>query len=61
MALSTLGMLFEACLNQTVIPQEIIISDSGSSDGTEDIIREEARADKSQTYHSANKNSWHGR
>ena len=30
-------------LNQTVIPQEIIISDSGSSDGSENIVREEAR------------------
>jgi glycosyltransferase involved in cell wall biosynthesis len=30
-------------LNQTVIPQEIIISDSGSSDGSEDIVREETR------------------
>jgi glycosyltransferase involved in cell wall biosynthesis len=29
--------------NQTVIPQEIIVSDSGSSDGSEDIVREEAR------------------
>jgi glycosyltransferase involved in cell wall biosynthesis len=33
-------------LNQTVTPQEIIISDSGSSDATEDIIREEARGAK---------------
>jgi glycosyltransferase involved in cell wall biosynthesis len=30
-------------LNQTVIPQEIIVSDSGSSDGTENIVREEAK------------------
>ena len=30
-------------LNQTVIPQEIIISDSGSSDGSENIVRDEAR------------------
>ena len=30
-------------LNQTVTPQEIIISDSGSSDDSADIIREEAR------------------
>jgi glycosyltransferase involved in cell wall biosynthesis len=30
-------------LTQTVMPQEIIISDSGSSDGTENIVREEAR------------------
>jgi len=30
-------------LNQTVMPQEIVISDSGSSDGTEDIIREEVQ------------------
>jgi glycosyltransferase involved in cell wall biosynthesis len=29
--------------NQTVIPQEIIISDSGSSDGTVNIIRDEAQ------------------
>jgi len=29
-------------LKQTVIPQEIIVSDSGSSDHTEDIVREEA-------------------
>jgi glycosyltransferase involved in cell wall biosynthesis len=29
--------------NQTVMPQEIIVSDSGSSDGSEDIVREEAR------------------
>ena len=33
---------FRSVLNQTVIPQEIIVSDSGSSDGTEEIIREEA-------------------
>src|SRR5262249_44813201 len=30
-------------LNQTVIPQEIIVSDSGSSDGSENIDRDEAR------------------
>jgi glycosyltransferase involved in cell wall biosynthesis len=30
-------------LNQTVIPHEIIVSDSGSSDGSENIVREEAR------------------
>lgn len=30
-------------LNQTVIPQEIVVSDSGSSDGSENIVREEAR------------------
>jgi len=30
-------------LNQTVMPQEIIISDGGSSDGSENIVREEAR------------------
>src|SRR5882724_11047297 len=30
-------------LNQTVMPEEIVISDSGSSDGTEDIIRQEAQ------------------
>ena len=29
-------------LNQTVIPQEIIVSDSGSSDGTVNIIRDQA-------------------
>jgi glycosyltransferase involved in cell wall biosynthesis/cephalosporin hydroxylase len=33
-------------LNQTVMPEEIVISDSGSSDGTEDIIREEAQRTK---------------
>jgi len=33
----------QSILNQTVIPQEIIISDSGSSDGSENIVREEAR------------------
>jgi glycosyltransferase involved in cell wall biosynthesis len=36
----------QSVLNQTVVPQEIIVSDSGSSDGTEDIIREEARRGK---------------
>ena len=30
-------------LNQTVMPQEIIVSDSGSSDGSENIVRDEAR------------------
>ena len=30
-------------LDQTVMPQEIIVSDSGSSDGTENIVREEAK------------------
>ncbi len=30
-------------LNQTLMPQEIIVSDSGSSDGSENIVREEAR------------------
>src|SRR5437773_2964853 len=30
----------ESILNQTVIPQEIIVSDSGSSDGTVNIIRD---------------------
>ena len=34
-------------LNQTVAPQEIIVSDSGSSDGTVTIIREEVRGQKS--------------
>jgi glycosyltransferase involved in cell wall biosynthesis len=33
----------DSILNQTVIPQEIIVSDSGSSDGSEEIVREEAR------------------
>jgi glycosyltransferase involved in cell wall biosynthesis len=33
----------DSILNQTVIPQEIIVSDSGSSDGTENIVREEAK------------------
>lgn len=32
--------------NQTVIPQEIIVSDSGSSDGSENIVREEAQRSK---------------
>ena len=32
----------QSILNQTVIPQEIIVSDSGSSDGSENIVREEA-------------------
>src|SRR5216117_1138303 len=35
-------------LNQTVIPQEIIVSDSGSSDGSENIVREEARQAQSK-------------
>src|SRR5438034_7077117 len=29
-------------LNQTVTPQEIVVSDSGSSDGTVNIMRDEA-------------------
>ena len=33
----------QSILNQTVIPQEIIVSDSGSSDGSENIVRDEAR------------------
>jgi glycosyltransferase involved in cell wall biosynthesis len=33
----------QSVLNQTVLPQEIIVSDSGSSDGTENITREEAK------------------
>jgi glycosyltransferase involved in cell wall biosynthesis len=33
----------QSILNQTVIPQEIIVSDSGSSDGSENIVREEAQ------------------
>ena len=48
-------------LNQTVMPQEIIVSDSGSSDGTEEIIREEAERTQAQANHSADKNSGHGR
>jgi glycosyltransferase involved in cell wall biosynthesis/SAM-dependent methyltransferase/predicted O-methyltransferase YrrM len=36
-------------LNQTLKPQEIIISDSGSSDGSENIVREEARSQTSVT------------
>ncbi|PYL63077.1 MAG: hypothetical protein DMF24_01770 [Verrucomicrobia bacterium] len=33
----------QSILNQTAVPQEIIVSDSGSSDGSENIVREEAR------------------
>ena len=33
----------QSILNQTVIPQEIIVSDSGSSDGSENIVCEETR------------------
>lgn len=33
----------QSVFNQTVVPQEIIVSDSGSSDGSENIVREEAR------------------
>jgi glycosyltransferase involved in cell wall biosynthesis len=33
----------QSVFNQTVRPQEIIVSDSGSSDGTEDILRGEAK------------------
>lgn len=33
----------QSILSQTVIPQEIIVSDSGSSDGSENIVRDEAR------------------
>ena len=33
----------QSIFNQTVMPQEIIVSDSGSSDGSENIVREEAR------------------
>lgn len=33
----------QSIFNQTAIPQEIIVSDSGSSDGSENIVREEAR------------------
>jgi len=33
----------DSILNQILIPQEIIVSDSGSSDGSEDIVREEAQ------------------
>ena len=36
----------QSILNQTVIPQEIIVSDSGSSDSSENIVREEARKAK---------------
>src|SRR5439155_25991794 len=30
-------------LSQTVMPQEIMVSDSGSSDGSENIVRDEAQ------------------
>src|SRR5437588_9187782 len=33
----------QSILSQTVIPQEIIVSDSGSSDGSENIVCEETR------------------
>ena len=33
----------QSVLNQTVLPQEIMVSDSGSSDGTENIVREETK------------------
>src|SRR5438874_12312100 len=33
----------QSIFNQTAVPQEIIVSDSGSSDGSENIVREEAR------------------
>jgi glycosyltransferase involved in cell wall biosynthesis len=33
----------QSIFNQTVMPQEIIVSDSGSSDGSENIVREEAQ------------------
>lgn len=33
----------QSVLNQTMMPQEIIVSDSGSSDGTENIVREQAQ------------------
>ena len=33
----------QSILNHTVIPREIIVSDSGSSDGSENIVRQEAR------------------
>jgi len=36
----------QSIFNQTVIPQEIIVSDSGSSDGSENIVREEAQRSK---------------
>jgi glycosyltransferase involved in cell wall biosynthesis len=36
------GDAIRSVLNQTVIPQEIIVSDSGSSDGTVNIIRDYA-------------------
>ena len=38
----------QSILNQTVIPQEIIVSDGGSSDGSENIVREEARRAQAQ-------------
>ncbi len=36
----------QSVFNQTVIPQEIIVSDSDSSDGSENIVREEAQRSK---------------
>jgi glycosyltransferase involved in cell wall biosynthesis/SAM-dependent methyltransferase len=39
----------QSVVNQTVTPHEIVISDSGSSDRTEDIVREEARRTKIKT------------
>ena len=36
----------QSIFNQTVIPQEIIVSDTGSSDGSENIVREEAQRSK---------------
>ena len=50
----------ESILNQTVIPQEIIVSDSGSSDGTVNIIRDHAERTRVKLIILPDKNSGHG-